>query len=125
MENISISNLCLLQNLAGAPLGYPVNRAVTAPWKHLCAHICVFLGACLAGLFFTRHDPLLLVKYEALSDYDDLVKRICLNGTARYLCSNIAVLALHMGWVRGIVNCDRNPAFFMSLPATQHVHSAL
>lgn len=72
MENISISNLHLLQNLAGTPLGYPVNRAVTAPWKHLRAHICVFHWACPAGLFFTRHNPILLVKYEALSDYDDL-----------------------------------------------------
>lgn len=92
-----------------------------------CTHICVFLGAHPAGLFFTRHIPALLVKYEKLSDYHDLVTRIIYpNWTAWcYLCSNTAVLVLHRGWVHGIVNCDKNPALFMSLSVTQYAHSTL
>ena len=43
-----------------------------------CAHnICVFLGARPAGLFLTRRNPALLVKNEALSDYDDLATPDC------------------------------------------------
>lgn len=101
--------------------GYPVNR--TKCFGNTCSHsICVSLGAPPSGFL---HVCLAWAMPRALGP-SDLATHLSvdLHWTAWCcLCSDTAVLVLHAGLVRGVVNCGCSPAFFLYEPASSPAHA--